>query len=100
MDPFRRRAITLALNVFAFPAMIRAQTTELDRFVGKDLWKNPPSKREQTHLAELIGKVPKGQMMEPQPWHVWRIQSDGQARYLVLLGEKRDDGPRRIFRTC
>ena len=44
---------------------IDAQTTELDRYIGKDLWKHPLSQREELRLEKIVGKVPKGYMMEP-----------------------------------
>lgn len=87
MDPPRRLAVKLAVSVFALWGMLVAQSTELDRLVGKDLWKKPPNKREQVRLAELIGKIP-DQQHSPEPWHVWRIKSNGQARYVILLGEQ------------
>jgi hypothetical protein len=70
------------------PIAIHAQTTELDWFVGKDLWKIRLPKNEHLRLDKIVGKVPKGHMSEPAPWHVWRTNRNGYARYVVLLGER------------
>jgi hypothetical protein len=43
--------------------------------------------REQSRLDRVVGKVPKGKIMEPTPWHVWKTNRNGVARYVVLLGE-------------
>jgi hypothetical protein len=75
------------VGVFGQPASIRAQTTELDRFVGRDLWKNRLPASEQARLNGVVGRVPKGVMMEPEPWHVWKTSRNGLGRYIVLLGE-------------
>jgi len=66
--------------------IVHAQTTGLDRFVGRDLWKQAPSKIELGRLSEIL-KVPKGYVMEPRPWHVWRTKHGNETRYIVLLGE-------------
>jgi hypothetical protein len=66
---------------------IHAQTNMLDRYVGRDLWKQRLSKDEQLSLERIVGKVPKGQMTEPVPWHVWKTKSHEPTRYIVLLGE-------------
>jgi hypothetical protein len=76
----------LILLAFAVSA-IQAQTTELDPFVEKDLWKDHLSKGDQARLHEIIGDVPKGYIMPPEPWHVWKTDRNGQTRYIVLLGE-------------
>jgi hypothetical protein len=75
------------VGVFGQPASIRAQTTELDRFVGRDLWKNRLPASEQARLNGVVGRVPKGVMMEPEPWRVWKTSRNGLSRYIVLLGE-------------
>jgi hypothetical protein len=66
---------------------IHAQANMLDRYVGRDLWKQRLSKDDQLSLERIVGKVPKGQMTEPVPWHVWKTKSHDQTRYIVLLGE-------------
>jgi len=66
---------------------IHAQTTELDPFVGRDLWTDRLPKREQSRLDRIVGKVPNGEIMDPTPWHVWKTNRNGVARYVVLLGE-------------
>ncbi len=55
--------------------------------VGRDLWKDPPTTAEQARLGELVGPIPKGFVFGPLPWQVWRIKGEGQARYVMLLGE-------------
>jgi len=75
------------LLVFAAGALGRAQTTALDRFVGRDLWKEHLSETEQRLLDNVIGAVPKGNIFEPDPWHVWTTNRVGQTRYVVLLGQ-------------
>lgn len=84
-----RDAIVLCALVSALggPASIHAQTSELDRFVGRDLWKDRLPKSEQSRLDRVVGKVPKGDIMEPTPWHVWKTNHNGVTRYIVLLGE-------------
>lgn len=79
-----RAAIILCglVSGFGRPISIHAQTTELDRFVGADLWKNPLPQSEQLRLNRIIGKVP-----EFLPWHVWRTGRNGLTRYIVLLGK-------------
>ena len=82
----------MVLFAFAVSALgsliaIQAQTTELDRFVGVDLWKDRLAENEQRRLDEVIGKVPKGYLTEPAAWHVWKTTRDGKTRYIVLLGE-------------
>jgi hypothetical protein len=79
--------VRLAIALGVFTMTLPAQTMVLDPLVGRDLWKNPPTTEEKLRLDELIGKIPKGEMIEPQPWHVWKVKSGGQARYVVLLGE-------------
>jgi hypothetical protein len=75
------------VGALSMPFLINAQTTELDPLVGRDLWKDPLPQRQQLRLDQAIGKVPKGVMMEPTPWHVWKTDHNGVARYVVLLGE-------------
>jgi hypothetical protein len=43
--------------------------------------------RERSRLDRVVGKVPKGEIFEPIPWHVWKTSRNGVARYVVLLGE-------------
>jgi len=66
---------------------IRAQSTKLDGFVGKDLWKQQLSKKDRWRLQNIVGAVPKGELFEPQPWHVWKTNRNGNTRYVVLFGE-------------
>jgi len=79
------------LGLFAVALIIQrpvdAQGTVLDAFVGKDLWKNRPSEKDQMRLERFLGKVAKGYWMEPAPWHVWKTITNAQVRYIVLLGE-------------
>jgi hypothetical protein len=77
---------TLALGCFYQHSLVYAQTTRLDPFVGRDLWKQDSSD-ERLRLEQIVGRVPKGHMTEPVPWHVWKTIEDGQKRYIVLLGE-------------
>jgi hypothetical protein len=80
---------------FAFTAILipfvalrsDAEVIELDRYVGKDLWKQRLSKKDLSRLDQIVGKVPKGYLMEPAPWHIWKINRNGQTRYVVLLAE-------------
>ena len=64
----------------------QAQTTKFDRLVGKDLWKNRLSKKDELGLDKLLGAVPR-EMAEPAAWHVWKTNRNGQTRYVVLLGK-------------
>jgi hypothetical protein len=84
-----RNAIFLCALVSALWAPgIHAQTTKLDPFVGRDLWKDPLPAREQSRLNQIIGKVPIGDLLEPAtPWHVWRTSQNKMASYVVLIGE-------------
>ena len=79
--------LVLAVDVLGLPATAPAQTTELDRLVGRDLWKDHLPPAQQKSLDKILGKVPKGSFTEPRPWHVWKTNRDGQTRYIVLLGE-------------
>jgi hypothetical protein len=86
----RRDAVALCALVSAFggrPVTIHAQTTELDQFVGRDLWKDRLPESEQSRLDRIVGKVPTGNVMEPTPWHVWKTNHKNVTRYIVLLGE-------------
>jgi hypothetical protein len=76
--------LRFAVSLVAFSVAVCAQTTELDRFVGRDLWKDQSDHR---GLADLIGEVPKGEIWEPTPWHVWKFNRNGVTRYVVLLVE-------------
>ena len=64
-----------------------AQTTQLDRFVGRDFWAVVASENELPDLLELAGKVPKGFVVAPEPWRFWKATGVGQAQYIFLLGE-------------
>lgn len=64
-----------------------AQSTQLDPPVGRDLWKDRLPEGTQSRLDLIVGKVPKGVMMEPSPWHVWKTNRNGVIRFVVLLGE-------------
>ena len=55
--------------------------------MGKDLWKGRLSKSDSQRLQQIVGEVPKGQLSEPAPWRVWKTNSSGQTRYIILLGE-------------
>ncbi len=66
---------------------VYAQKTELDSFVGKDLWKRQLRRGDERQLDRIVGTVPKGFFYEPLPWHVWRINGSSRARYAVLLIE-------------
>jgi hypothetical protein len=63
-----------------------AQNTQLDPLVGRDLWKDRLPEGTQSRLDLIVGKVPKGVMMEPAPWHVWKTNRNGVIRFVVLLG--------------
>ncbi len=65
-----------------------AQRTQLDPLVGRDLWKNQLPDRTQSRLGLIVGKVPKGVMTEPSPWHIWKTNRNGVIRYVFLLGEE------------
>jgi hypothetical protein len=88
LSPFGATVLFVLASAFGQPESIHAQTTELDQFVGKDLWKDRLPNNEQSWLNRVIGKVPKGVMMEPVPWHVWKTNHNGVTRYVVLLGEE------------
>ena len=79
--------LLVATATFGLCPLAHGQTTELARFVGRDLWKHRPSEGESHALTKLLGEIPKGYMCEPAPWHVWQTSRDGQTRYVVLLGE-------------
>jgi len=90
---FRRVGLKLAL-IFSHVALavsfcvaIHAQASILDRLAGTDLWKHRPTKQELAQLQQLVGSAPKGFMMEPNPWHIWKLDRNRQTRYVVLLGE-------------
>lgn len=79
--------VRAAVVIVAFVVAIQAQTNPLDRFLNKDLWKDRPSKNDQRYLIGLVGSVPKGFALAPEPWHVWKVGRNQQERYVVLLGE-------------
>jgi len=81
--------VLFALAVSAIgPLMaLQAQTTELDRFVGKDLWRHRLSKKDQVHLDKILGTVSKGYRLgELGAWRLWKTSRNGQTRYVFLLG--------------
>jgi hypothetical protein len=78
------RAKLLALCAFGLTLVVDAQTTKLDRFVGKDLRNDP---REQRRLENIIGIAPKPDILGPMPWNVWKTKLNGGTRYIVLLVE-------------
>lgn len=77
-------ALVGALGV-AFSA--NAQNSPLDPLVGRDLWKDRLPESTRLRLDRIVGKVPKGVMMEPTPWHVWKTNRNGLTRFVILLGE-------------
>jgi hypothetical protein len=78
----------LVLWVFLISALrAQAPTKALDRLVGRDLWKNPIPVSAKTSLKEIIGEVPKGDIVAPAPWHVWKTNRNGKTKYVVLLVE-------------
>jgi hypothetical protein len=79
--------LSVAIAALGLCPAAHGQTTELARFVGRDLWKDGLSESESHALTKFLGEVPKGYMLEPAPWHVWQINRDGQTRYVVLLGQ-------------
>lgn len=64
-----------------------AQSTQLDPLVGRDLWKDRLPNGTQSRLDLIVGKVPKGVVMEASPWHVWKTRRNGVIRFVILLGE-------------
>jgi hypothetical protein len=78
----------MKLRALLFLASLTAysQTTWLDPFVGKDLWKL--TREEQLRIRQLFESPPQGYLVAPVPWHVWATANGGQARYVVLFGEK------------
>jgi hypothetical protein len=93
MDLGRRLAkhsivlLACAGSAIVLPTAIHGQTTELARFVGRDFWRHQPSTNEALRLNQIVGKIPKGQVVEPGPWHIWKTHRSTQTRYVVLLGE-------------
>lgn len=90
---YRRVGLKLAFISLPFILVIfvcfsiHAQTGILDRLAGRDLWKHRPTRAESVQLQQLVGSVPKGIMMEPLPWYIWKAHHRGRRRYVVLLGE-------------
>jgi hypothetical protein len=82
----RAKALLWVSGVFLLSS-IHGQTTELDRFVGRDLWTRQLSKKDLRRLTNIVGIVPRGDLREPDPWHVWKTNRSGETRYIVLLGE-------------
>jgi hypothetical protein len=80
-----RARVLVALASTVGSTQAYSQSTLLDQFVGKDLWKLSPLERKP--LKDFVGEVPKGDLVEPEPWHVWMTHIDGRPGYIVLLGE-------------
>jgi hypothetical protein len=80
-------ALWALIGPLGLSVSITGQTAELDRFVGTDFSKGGFSASDWADLKRIIGKVPKGLMMEPGPWHVWKASGNGPSRYIVLLVE-------------
>lgn len=78
--------LCILIGLFAQP--VPAQTTQLDRFLGRDLWKDRPPARDLKRLIKVVGVMPKGSILEPLPWHIWKTNHGGPARYVVLFGEE------------
>jgi hypothetical protein len=51
------------------------------------MWTEKPAQADLAQLERLIGNMPKGFLVEPSPWHVWKTDRSGETRYIVLLGE-------------
>jgi hypothetical protein len=85
------RAITVlymfALGIPGVVATLDAQTM-LDRFIGKVPEPGQLSTQDLRDWAALVGNIPKGYAGKPVPWYVWKTNSDGRTRYVVLLGER------------
>ena len=81
-----KASTVLTLVVSLLVPVIQAQTTNLDRFVGKDLWKQQLSEKDLRRLEHIVGVGPKNEIFQPQPWHVWKTNRNGQTRYVVLYG--------------
>ncbi|HWC98710.1 MAG TPA: hypothetical protein VG456_18245 [Candidatus Sulfopaludibacter sp.] len=79
--------LIIGSGVFGSYTAGRAQSIDLDRLAGRDLWRDRASDSEMLAIKRLIGEIPKGFVLQPAPWHVWETTSDGQPRYVVLLGE-------------
>jgi hypothetical protein len=81
--------LTLVVAIFS-PLAIHAQTTKLDRFVGKDLWEEQLSKKDRWSLGHIVGVTPTGGAfdLQPQPWRIWKTNRQGQTRYVVFLGQR------------
>lgn len=84
----RRLSLACTAAAVSISVIAHAQSPRLDQFVGRDLWKQRPSKSEREYLNDLVGSLPAsgGVEMEPAPWHVWKATRDGQTRYIILLG--------------
>jgi hypothetical protein len=63
---------------------LHAQVPELDRLLGKDLWKEQAKNLQR--LNQMLGEIPPALDSTPQPWHVWKTSHEGRTRYAVLLG--------------
>ena len=64
-----------------------AQIPELDRLVGKDLWKMRGSQSDLRRLDGMLGEIPRGHVSPPSAWRIWKTGSDRKIRYVVVLGE-------------
>ena len=76
------RAILFALGALSLTGAVHAQTTRLDRFVGKDLRNN---QSEQENLEKVLGTPTSADFGETAPWYVWKINRNGRMRYAVLI---------------
>src|SRR5260370_20131823 len=75
-----------AIGIPGMVATLGAQTI-LDRFIGKVPEKRILSKRDLRDWAALVGDIQTGVASKPVPWYVWKRNSDGRTRYVVLLVE-------------
>ncbi len=81
------RLPVVAASAVAGALLLSAQTTELDPYVGRDLWSAKLSLADNERLARIIGPVPRGFMLSPWPWHIWKPRPTGVSRFVVVLGE-------------
>jgi hypothetical protein len=76
---------------------LHAQVPELDRLLGKDLWKEQAKNLQR--LNQMLGEIPPALDSTPQPWHVWKTSHEGRT---VRSSSGRDGSryPRRRFSAC
>jgi hypothetical protein len=79
---------TAIAGLFFFLPSARAQTSELDRFVGVDFWNPRLPEKELMRLYDLSGIDPLEMCVETMldPWHMWKTGVSGSTRYIFLLG--------------